>query len=97
MVEIAQRMKKYQIIRISGQLAGTLFRQEARQQAERLGLTGTARLEANGDLRLEAEGDADALQDYINWCRTGPDGTHVRQVEVLDGELQGFDRFMELR
>ena len=90
-------MKKNQIIRISGQLGGTLFRQEARQKGEKLGLTGHAQIEPEGDLRIDAEGEPDALDEFVNWCKTGPNGTNVRSVHVDDGPVQGFDRFMEMR
>jgi acylphosphatase len=90
-------MKKNQIIRISGQLGGTLFRQEARQKGEKLGLTGHAQIEPNGDLRIDAEGEPDVLEDYVDWCKTGPEGTEVQQVRVSEGTVQGFDRFMEVR
>lgn len=90
-------MKKNQIIRINGQLGGTLFRQEARQKGEKLGLMGHAQIEPTGDLRIDAEGEPDALEEFIAWCKVGPEGTDVRSVHVTDGEVQGFDRFMEMR
>lgn len=90
-------MKKNQIIRISGQLGGTLFRQEARQKGEKLGLTGHAQIEPEGELRIDAEGEPDALDEFVNWCKKGPEGTKVQGVQVADGPLQGFDRFMEMR
>jgi acylphosphatase len=90
-------MKKNQIIRISGQLGGTLFRQEARQKGEKLGLVGHAQIDLNGDLRIDAEGEPDALEEFVDWCKAGPEGTEVQGVRVTDGEVQGFDRFMEVR
>ncbi len=90
-------MKKNVIIHIAGQLGGTLFRQEARQKGEKLGLVGHAQMEPNGDLRVDAEGEPDALDALVEWCKTGPEGTEVENVRVTDGELQGFDRFMEMR
>ena len=89
-------MKKNQIIYIDGQLGGTLFRQEARQEAERLGLTGIARIQSDGELRIETEGDEEALETFIKWCKAGPDGTTVKSVRVQDGPLQGYDRFLEM-
>ena len=90
-------MKKNQIIYVTGQLGGTLFRQEARQQAEKLGLTGIARIQSNGELRIETEGEEEALEAFIKWCKTGPEGTTVQGVSVQDGPLQGYDRFLEMR
>ncbi|MBC3784840.1 acylphosphatase [Spirosoma utsteinense] len=90
-------MKENRIIRVNGQLGGTLFRQEARQKGEKLGLMGHAQIEPNGDLRIDAEGEPDVLDTFVDWCRTGPEGTDVQSVRVTDGEVQGFDRFMEVR
>ncbi len=90
-------MKKNQIIYVIGQLGGTLFRQEARQKAEKLGLTGIARIQVNGELRIETEGDEEDLNAFIEWCKTGPDGTDVQGVRVLDGPLQGYEKFLEMR
>lgn len=90
-------MKKNVIIYITGQLGGTLFRQEARQKAEKLGLMGIARIQANGELRIEVEGEQEALKAFEDWCRTGPEGTVVDEVRVMDGPLQEYDRFMEMR
>lgn len=90
-------MRKNLIIHINGQLGGTLFRQEARQQAEKLSLMGIARIQSNGELRIEAEGEEDALDAFVKWCKTGPEGTEVQRVDVQDGQLQDYDRFMEMR
>lgn len=90
-------MKKNIVIHITGELGGTLFRQEARQKGEKLGLMGHAQMEPTGDLRIDAEGDPDALDAFVDWCKTGPEGTQVQAIRVSDGELQGFDRFMEMR
>lgn len=90
-------MKKNHIIYVTGQLGGTLFRQEARQQAEKLGLMGIARIQSNGELRIEVEGEEDALDAFQKWCETGPEGTTVEGVRAQDGPLQAYDRFMEMR
>lgn len=90
-------MKKNHIIYVTGQLGGTLFRQEARQQAEKLGLMGIARIQSNGELRIEIEGEEDALDVFQKWCKTGPEGTTVQGVRVQDGPLQEYDRFTEMR
>ena len=90
-------MKKNHIIYVTGQLGGTLFRQEARQQAEKLGLMGIARIQSNGELRVEVEGEEEALEAFQKWCKVGPEGTDVQSVNVQDGPLQEYDRFMEMR
>jgi len=90
-------MKKNLHIRVDGEMGGTLFRQEARQQAERLGLFGYVQYEPDGTLHIEAEGDPDQLEKLQQWCHQGPEGTRVSAVRTEDGSPQGFDRFLERR
>ena len=89
-------MKKNHIIYVTGQLGGTLFRQEARQEAERLGLTGIVRIQSNGELRIETEGEEEDLETFIKWCKICPDGTTVQSVRVQDEPLQGYEKFLEM-
>jgi len=88
-------MKKHLIIRITGNLQGTLFRQEARQKAESMGLKGYAKDEIDGTLLIEVEGDPEQVDAYREWCHTGPEGTSVSRVHSEQGQPQGYDRFME--
>ena len=89
-------MKKNLIIRVSVDLQGTLFRQEARQRAEKLGLTGTAHYEPDGNLYIEAEGEPESVEAFLEWCNQGPEGTHVSHIDAEEGPLQGYDRFFEM-
>ncbi len=89
-------MKRNLIIRVSGNLQGTLFRKEARQKAEKLGLNGTAHYETDGSLLIEVEGEPESLEAYQKWCEQGPEGTSVSKIKVEEGDLQGFDRFFEM-
>ncbi|WP_266365526.1 acylphosphatase [Tellurirhabdus rosea] len=89
-------MKKNLKVRITGTLLGTLFRQKARQRAEKLGLMGFAHNEATDELYIEAEGEPEQVDQFAEWCQSDPgDGLAVEKVQVEEGELQGYDRFLE--
>ena len=80
-------------IRVEGLVQGVNYRQAARREAERLGVTGFARNELDGSVTVEAEGDADAVARFIEWCRHGPAPAHVDRIAITDGPLVGYEGF----
>jgi len=81
-------------VRIRGRVQGVGFRYAAIAEARRLGITGWVRNTHDGDVELVAEGDADRLRRLVTWCRTGPPGARVTQVEHLWRPFAGeFDAF----
>lgn len=79
---------------IRGRVQGVFFRAEARARAESLGLTGWIRNEPDGSVAAVFQGDPDRVGSMIEWCRRGPGGAHVEEVEVSAEEpgddLSGF-------
>ncbi|HEY7034870.1 MAG TPA: acylphosphatase [Thermomicrobiales bacterium] len=86
-------MKRHLSIRIYGRVQGVFYRQTAKDQARRLGLTGFARNEPDGTVRIEIEGDATALDRFVAWCHVGPPAARVERVESKPGELVGSTGF----
>ncbi len=79
---------------ISGIVQGVGFRYNARNQARRLGVTGWIRNLWDGRVEAVIEGDEDAVNQMVNWCKHGPIGARVTNVEVIDEEYKGeFDDF----
>ncbi|PJJ58891.1 acylphosphatase [Hymenobacter chitinivorans] len=79
---------------IQGRVQGVFFRQSTRAEAQRLGLTGYARNNADGTVTIEAEGTPDALAALEAWCHQGPPAARVDRVEVSrGGAVQGFADF----
>ncbi len=85
-------MKHYNIT-ISGRVQGVGFRYSARSVARYMGITGFVRNMPNNNVYIEAEGDDKQLQEFINWCRKGPDSAKVLNVAIIPGELKAFDGF----
>jgi acylphosphatase len=82
-------------LRISGKVQGVFFRESARVEASRLGLTGWVRNRSDGTVEAVVEGEPDPLEDFIRWCHRGPTQARVTGVERTDGEATGeFSQFI---
>jgi acylphosphatase len=74
-------MTKRLSITVHGRVQGVFFRWSAKEQAERLGLTGFISNEPDGTVRVEVQGDEDALDRFRDWCKAGP---RLARVDKLD-------------
>lgn len=61
---------------------GVSFRWYTRQEAERLGLVGWVRNEADGTVRLEAQGPEEDVEELLAWVHHGPTHARVTGVDV---------------
>lgn len=80
-------------IKVFGEVQGVFFRHSAKEMAERLGIKGFIRNEADGTVYTEAEGKEEQLKEFINWCKEGPALARVEKVETQDGEVKNFRDF----
>ena len=82
-------------VTVSGRVQGVSFRDATRQEAERMGLKGWVR--NTQDSRVEAvfEGDPNAVNQMVEWCKSGPSSADVEDVsterEAPSGDLSGFE------
>lgn len=67
---------------VSGHVQGVFFRESARQEAERLGVSGWVRNLPDGRVEAVFEGDADAVKRMAEWCAKGPPAARVDNVSV---------------
>ncbi len=68
--------------KVRGRVQGVYFRASTVQQAQELGLTGWVRNCDDGSVEGIAEGPRSRLETLISWCRQGPPGAKVANVEV---------------
>lgn len=79
---------------VSGRVQGVFFRNDTQDEALRHGLTGWVR--NLPDERVEAvfEGEKETVDKLIDFCRRGPSGARVANVEVVwenyTGEFRDF-------
>ena len=70
----------YRII-VTGRVQGVGFRWGAANEAIHLGLKGYVKNMSDGSVYIEAEGDREKLDEFIEWCRTGPRYGYVESVD----------------
>ncbi len=68
---------------VAGIVQGVFFRAHTRDVANSLGLTGWVRNMRDGRVEIVAEGPKEKLENLISWCRKGPSGARVEDVETL--------------
>jgi acylphosphatase len=86
-------MTKRLSITVNGRVQGVFFRWSAKEQAERLGLTGFVRNEPDGTVRVEVQGQEGALGGFIEWCKAGPkfaDVDNLASEEIEPVTEEGF-------
>jgi acylphosphatase len=71
-------------VRIHGRVQGVFFRVETRARAESLGLAGWVSNTPDGSVESLFEGDPDRVDSMVEWCRRGPSGARVDEVEVFE-------------
>jgi acylphosphatase len=69
-------------LKIAGRVQGVYFRASALQQAQTLGLTGWVMNCLDGSVEAIAEGTRAKLEELIAWCRHGPTGARVTNVDI---------------
>jgi len=80
-------------VRIRGRVQGVFFRAEAQQRAESLGIAGWIRNAEDGSVEAAFEGEEERVHSLVDWCRRGPGGAQVDDVEVEPGEPVGETGF----
>jgi acylphosphatase len=83
------------VLRIQGRVQGVSFRESARAEALRLGLTGWVRNLSDGSVEALAEGPPEALEAFVTWCHRGPSLARVTDVARTEAPAQGqFTTFL---
>ena len=79
---------------ISGMVQGVFFRAGTREMAVSKGLKGWVRNLMDGNVEALFEGPRDILEEAVKWCKHGPRGASVVDVEESWGKYSGqIDRF----
>jgi acylphosphatase len=79
---------------VRGRVQGVFFRDECRQQARLLGVTGWVRNRGDGwSVEAIFEGPEEAVQRLIAWCHHGTPRAVVEAVDVTDEPPEGETSF----
>jgi len=82
---------------ISGRVQGVYYRYSTQQEAKRLELTGWVKNLPGGKVEAVVEGDGAVVEQLIAWCRQGPPGAYVSEIEQTISEASGEFTEFEIR
>ncbi|UCE44023.1 MAG: acylphosphatase [Candidatus Bathyarchaeota archaeon] len=79
---------------VSGRVQGVFFRFETKRLARRLRVAGWVRNRRDGRVEVVFEGEREDVEKMVEFCKRGPSGARVTNVEVTweahTGEFEGF-------
>jgi len=88
-------MKARAHVWVEGYVQGVFFRYETSKAASSLNVNGWVRNLADGRVEAVFEGEKENVEEMVKFCRRGPPGAHVDDVEVkwqtYHGEFSGFE------
>ena len=82
---------------IRGRVQGVWFRQSTLKTATGLGLAGWVRNLASGEVEALFEGKEPAVEQMLQWCRSGPPLAKVTDIEVNRQPATGLAAPFETR
>ena len=89
------RLKVRAHVYVTGSVQGVFFRAETSDLAHRLNLGGWVRNRSDGRVEAVFEGERDAVEKAVDFCRRGPPGASVQDLEIRwedwKGEFRGFE------
>ncbi|MBL7725171.1 MAG: acylphosphatase [Chitinophagaceae bacterium] len=80
-------------ITISGKVQGVFFRQNTKEKAISLGITGLVKNLPGGNVYIIASGSTAQLKALVDWCRQGPPRANVTNIVTQEIALQEFNDF----
>ncbi|MBL0154890.1 MAG: acylphosphatase [Chitinophagaceae bacterium] len=85
------------IILITGKVQGVYFRQSACKTADECGCTGEVCNLPDGSVKIIATGTRFQLDEFAEWCKSGPPRARVVTVTVTETTLQQYKEFRIVR
>lgn len=74
---------------ISGTVQGVYFRQNTLQKAQELNVFGWVRNLKDGRVEAVFEGNAECIEKILSWCKIGPQGAIVKDIEIIPEDYNG--------
>ncbi len=84
---------KHLDLTITGRVQRVGFRFSAMEAAYRYSVRGFVMNSGDKDVMIEAEGTPENLARFLAWCRKGPMGARVENVEIREGEIRNYATF----
>ncbi|MBF0152281.1 MAG: acylphosphatase [Magnetococcales bacterium] len=74
-------------VRVHGRVQGVGFRESTREEADRIGVTGWVRNDADGTVEAIFCGTPGLVETMVVWCQKGPPMARVLRMDVQDHPL----------
>lgn len=71
---------------ISGKVQGVFYRATAKEIAEKMNIDGWIKNTKAGTVEILASGSQQSLLKFSEWCKIGPEGASVSNVEVMNSD-----------
>jgi acylphosphatase len=78
---------------VNGHVQGVYFRDSVRRLALRSGVAGWIRNNPDGSVEAVFEGEPESVERLVAFCREGPRGALVGEVDVYEEDVAGLDGF----
>jgi len=82
-------MKARAHVYVSGRVQGVFFRNSVADLADSLNVDGWVRNLSDGRVETLLEGEKVNVEEVVEFCRHGPPGAYVRQLEIRWADWQG--------
>ena len=81
-------MAKQLLITVKGKVQGVFFRATTRDKAESLSLKGWVKNNSDGTVNILAQGNQEKIDQFLNWCKEGPQSAKVENISTMVPETQ---------
>lgn len=78
---------------VRGLVQGVFFRDTVRRRAAAAGVVGWVRNTWDGAVEAVFEGDSSAVERLVVFCRSGPRGARVDEIEIYEEEPERLEDF----
>ena len=78
---------------VHGRVQGVFFRDTARREASRHGVSGWVRNTPEGTVEAELEGEREAVETVVGFAEEAPPAAQVNRVEVFEEKVEGLAEF----
>jgi acylphosphatase len=82
-------MKVRAHVYVSGRVQGVFFRSQTADIAQRLGINGWVRNLSDGRVEALFEGEKEQVEEEIEFCRRGPLGAYVQNLDIRWEDWRG--------
>lgn len=80
-------------ITVSGKVQGVSFRVTTKAVADQLGVKGFVKNLKDGTVYIEAEANQIFMQEFIEWCKNGPDDADVENISIETIDVKNHQNF----